>query len=396
MSHADRRIPTRSSRGRRVVAVPALALLVVGGLAVGACENSPPGPAALASEGGAVEVRASVRTPTVSTLVVEVTADNIPDPQVFNLELVGADTDGDGVDDEFTASDVLTVPAGAGRLFDARAYDDAGIRTHEGSAVMDVTPGPNARAVVVTLDPLTGRQPIEIVLGSFDVTVTPARAEIVVGASQAFSAAVTDEDGPVEGATVRWASSNPGVASVDGAGLATGEADGAARIVATWMGVGGEAGLTVGAGGEASYVGTYAISPMIEMTCPTPAGLESYGEFSVGSIGVSSATPDELVLDLHMDVTALDIGTTLSLPVALDSSTGSFDGDGPISFELSGSGFFLTGEGALSIQGAFSGEEFTASLDIRLNLATEISGFPTSGGRCTDVSTTVTGTPTSG
>lgn len=388
--------PALRGRGRPRGGALAVVLLAAGGLATGGCDQDALGPDGPALPEGAVEVRASVQTPTVSTLVVEVTADNIPDPQLFNLELVGADTDGDGVDDAFTASDVLTVPAGGSRLFDVRAFDDEGIRTHEGSAVMDVTPGPNARAVVISLDPLTGRQPVEIVLGSFDVTVTPETATIGVGATQAFTATVTDEDGPVDGATPRWASSNPGVASVDGSGLAAGEAAGSARIVATWMGVGGEGELTVGPGGEASYVGTYAISPTIEMTCPTPAGFEPYGEFSIGSIDVSSATPEELVLDLDLEVAALDFGTTLSLPVTLDPSTGTFDGDGPISFDLSGSGFSLIGEGSYAVQGSIAGGELTASFDISLTLATEISGLSTSDGACTDVSTTVTGTPGSG
>lgn len=234
--------PPGVSRADLGQAATAMATLFLAGLLVAACDQVPGGPA---SAEGAVEIRASVQSPTVSTLVVEVTADNIPDPQVFNLDLVGTDTDGDGVEDEFTASDVLTVPAGGGRLFEVRAFDDHGIRTHEGSATMAVTPGPNASAVVVTLDPLTGDQPIEIVLGSFDVTVSPLKASLLSGGTQQFTAEVTDEDGIVAGASVRWATSNPGVASVDGAGLATAQAPGTARIVATWMGVGNEAALVV-------------------------------------------------------------------------------------------------------------------------------------------------------
>lgn len=215
-------------------------------LAAGACDRSPAGTEGQDRVEGAVDIRTSIRSPTVSTLVVEVTAPDIPDPVVFNLTLEGIDTDGDGVEDEFTASEVLTVPAGADRLFTVRAFDIGGVQTHEGSATMDVTPGANASAVVVTLRPLAGDQPIDIVLGDFEVTVDPASATIGVDATQQFTAEVTDENGPVSGATVLWATTNPGVATVDAEGLATGVAEGGADIVATYGGVAGTSTLTVG------------------------------------------------------------------------------------------------------------------------------------------------------
>lgn len=229
--------------------VPLLLPLFLGVLLIaGACGDSPAGLDDPTIGEGSVEIQASLRSPTVSTLVTEVTASDLSDRLLFNLELTGTDTDGDGVDDAFSASDVLTVPAGGERRFEVRAFDGSGIRTHEGSSVMDVHPGPNASAVVVTLNPLTGERPIQIVLGSFDVTVIPESATIDAGATQQFTAEVTDENGPVDGADPRWATSNPGVAAVDGTGLATGNAEGTARIAATWMGVGGEAALTVSGG----------------------------------------------------------------------------------------------------------------------------------------------------
>lgn len=240
------------------VRIPPLTLVFAGlAMTLGACERAPAGVDDPTPPDGTVDVRASVRSPTVRTLVVEVTAQDIPDPVVFNLELVGSDTDGDGVDDRFTASEVLTVPAGADRLFTVRAFDTGGVRSHEGTAVMDVTPGPNATAVVVTLKPLTGDQPIDVVLGEFDVTVTPEAASVDVGGTQPFTAEVTDENGPVAGAEVAWATTNPGVATVDVGGVATGVADGTADIVAAYGGVAGTGALTVGTGSGGSTTSTW-------------------------------------------------------------------------------------------------------------------------------------------
>ncbi len=78
------------------------------------------------------------------------------------------------------------------------------------------------------------------------VTVSPASASILVGATQQFSASATDTNGGnVTGATVSWSSSNSSVASVTSAGLATGVASGTAAITATISGVAGSQVLSV-------------------------------------------------------------------------------------------------------------------------------------------------------
>lgn len=254
---------TPAADRQTAAAVLPLLLLLAGLLVAGACDESPAGLDDLAPDEGAVEFRASLRSPTVSTLVVEVTAPDIPDPLVFNMELVGSDTDGDGVDDAFTASDVLTVPAGADRLFTVRAFDDAGIRTHEGANAMDVQPGTNNEALLITLDPLTGEQPIEVVLGSFDVLVTPRLMELGPGERAVVYVRVVDGNGdPVETTTpVELATSNPAVVRVlrrdDVAtplepstlgtrAFVTGGANGVAGVVGTWQGVGSEVPLPLG------------------------------------------------------------------------------------------------------------------------------------------------------
>lgn len=82
------------------------------------------------------------------------------------------------------------------------------------------------------------------------VTVTPATASVVVGASQQFSATARDANGGVVSTTFTWASSNTTVATVNSSGSATGVAAGSASITATSAnGISGSAALTVTTGG---------------------------------------------------------------------------------------------------------------------------------------------------
>src|SRR5216117_2375158 len=78
------------------------------------------------------------------------------------------------------------------------------------------------------------------------VSVTPGTATIGVGQTAQYAAITRDAFGnPLGGRTVTWSSSNPAVATVNGAGQATGVAVGAATITATSEGKSGTAALTV-------------------------------------------------------------------------------------------------------------------------------------------------------
>lgn len=180
------------------------------------------------------------------TLVVEVTGQGIRDPLVFNLELTGADADGDGQPDAFTADGVLVVPAGTARLFTIRAFDDGGVLTHAGSTTARVVPGPNESAVVITLRPVNGETGVTVVLGSVEVVVTPATASIGLGGTLQLAATITDGDGnSVADAAAHWATLDAAVATVDPTGLVTGVGQGSVQIVATFSVVGDAADITV-------------------------------------------------------------------------------------------------------------------------------------------------------
>jgi surface protein len=86
------------------------------------------------------------------------------------------------------------------------------------------------------------------------VVVAPAEAEIGVGETQAFTASVYDLRGDLlAAASVGWSSSDPGVATVDEDGLATGQAVGEAVITATSGPAAGSALLRVTAAVESKF-----------------------------------------------------------------------------------------------------------------------------------------------
>ena len=64
-------------------------------------------------------MRADVSGTAVATVVVEVTAPDIPAPLVFNFIVT------DGI-----ASGTITIPAGTGRTITIRAFDAGGVETH--------------------------------------------------------------------------------------------------------------------------------------------------------------------------------------------------------------------------------------------------------------------------
>ncbi len=98
------------------------------------------------------------------------------------------------------------------------------------------------------------------------VSVTPATATIGVGQTAQYAAITRDAFGnPLGGRTVTWSSSNPAVATVNGAGQATGVAVGAATLTATSEGKSGTAAILV----TNVPVASVTVSPA---TASVPAG----------------------------------------------------------------------------------------------------------------------------
>ncbi len=201
------------------------------GLALAACGD--PGTGAAPPAGEPLRISASVGQAPVSTLVVEVTAPDMPARLAFNIDVVNG-----------TAAGSIRVPAGVARTITVRALSAGGTETHRGSRTVDVRPGTNP-TVAVTLQPVDGEQPIEAVLGSIVVTVSPATGTLLIGSTLRLQAQVRDGAGSAVAGTVRWATLNQARATVDAAGLVTARDTGAVEIVASYAGVGAVARLRV-------------------------------------------------------------------------------------------------------------------------------------------------------
>jgi len=208
-----------------------LALAAVMAVAVwSACTDSPGGPQ---KPDGRLALVANVSGTSVQTLVVEVTADDIAEPLLFNIEVE------DGI-----ASGTLVIPAGSDRLITVSAFNGDGIETHEGSAETDVHPGPNLPLAIV-LTPLTGELPIDVSIGHLSIVIEPAAVTLEVGETEQLEVTVLDVHGEPMAADVLWATSHPGVATVDQTGLVTGTGAGDGKIVVTFEGVAGVATVAV-------------------------------------------------------------------------------------------------------------------------------------------------------
>jgi alpha-tubulin suppressor-like RCC1 family protein len=215
-----------------------LRLLALGSLllvsTISACSDLPSGSETQTLS--ALQVSANVAGTAISTLVITVSAPDLPAPLTFNLEVVNG-----------TASGTLKVPPGAARLVEVDAYDTAGEITHEGSKTVDVARGSNP-PLFITLMPKAGQVPITITVGNYSVVISPGSAALAVGETQQLSATITSTDGEVVNQAVVWATLNPSIATVSSDGLVKALAEGQVQIVATYEGIAGASLIVIGEG----------------------------------------------------------------------------------------------------------------------------------------------------
>jgi uncharacterized protein YjdB len=112
----------------------------------------------------------------------------------------------------------------------------AGSDTGKVKVVAKGKPGEPSDTAVVTVTPATVAT----------VAVSPAAASLAVGQTVQLVATPQDADGnPLSGRVVTWASTNPGVATVNGAGLVTAVAAGAATVTVACEGQSNAVAITV-------------------------------------------------------------------------------------------------------------------------------------------------------
>ena len=210
-----------------------LSVLVVALLA-SACER-PTSP--MTTQTGRLQVSADVSGTLLSTLVIDVTAADIAQPLVYNLEAVNG-----------VASSTIDVPVGPSRLLTVHGYDAKGIETHRGSRTIDVQAGANNPPTTIYLGALGGDVPITVQIGNYRIVVSPASLTIPVGGNATVTATVVDPGGniisPAPG-KLQWATNRPAVAQVSQAGLVTALAPGSVTIAATYNGTMATVAVTV-------------------------------------------------------------------------------------------------------------------------------------------------------
>ncbi|HEX3108236.1 MAG TPA: Ig-like domain-containing protein, partial [Thermoanaerobaculia bacterium] len=146
------------------------------------------------------------------------------------LSAIGTYADGSTADVTASATWVSSAPS--------IATVSAGVVTgvSPGTTTIAATLGSFSASATVTVNPLLQ-----------SIAVTPATATVVIGAKQAFTATGTYTDGTTRTLTntVGWTSSDTGLASIDGTGIATGLSAGTVTIRATLGTIGGSATLTI-------------------------------------------------------------------------------------------------------------------------------------------------------
>lgn len=215
------------TRPRRWAALALAGLLAAAAACSGDATGSRPGDEAL------LQVSANVSATPINTLVVEVTAADIPNPLVFNLEVQNG-----------TASGTIKMPSGTARTITVKAFDSSGQITHEGSVTLDVDNGQNP-PVSISLGPRSGHVPVTVTVGDHSVTVSPSTATVAAADSVQLTATVTAAGGGTLDVQVEWATLNPSVATVSPSGRVRGVSAGQVQIVATYAGVGGGSTVTV-------------------------------------------------------------------------------------------------------------------------------------------------------
>lgn len=113
-----------------------------------------------------------------------------------------------------------------------------------GSASVEVTGRGEVASAAVTVTVDNGQT----------LTVSPTAANVFVDATQRFSATLRDRNGDVIPSSPQWSSTNPGIATVDGSGVARGKAVGSATIRARVGDRTAEAGITVSVRGPSAVL----------------------------------------------------------------------------------------------------------------------------------------------
>ena len=209
------------------------ALVIVTAFTLGCRDGGITGPDGIPPGSGRLSVVAMFELNTATSLVIEVTAPDIPQALVFNLDIVNG-----------SATGSVTIPAGANRTITVRAFDGR-TETHRGSRTVTIVEGTNP-PLSMSLLPLAGTVPVTVSFGVAVVSVTPLVWSLPVDSVVVFSATVMDATGALQtNPIVRWASTDTRRLTIDSTGRATARDTGSVTVVAVSGGAAGRGTVTV-------------------------------------------------------------------------------------------------------------------------------------------------------
>lgn len=194
-------------------------LIALAASLVAACASPEPQGPADEPGGGEATVSFLSVAPGIATLAVTITGPGIDVPLVFNLTI-------DSVTN--VASGTISVPAGSNRRIVANAFDSAGVNTHRGETTVSLVQGNNP-AVTLTLIPLLGDLPIEILVGSAVLVLTPETTTANVGDTVTFTFAATSGQGVITTGQT-WGIGNTAVARYVGGGRVLAQVPGVTTV----------------------------------------------------------------------------------------------------------------------------------------------------------------------
>jgi uncharacterized protein YjdB len=124
----------------------------------------------------------------------------------------------------------------------------ATVDTETGSEGLVTALTPGETTITAWYGDISGSAPVtvsDIVLSAIEIT--PQDAELAVGATRQYEAIGVYSDSSTQDITslVTWQSSNPGIASIDSAGLLTAKVTGNVMITGSWQGIDASVNLTV-------------------------------------------------------------------------------------------------------------------------------------------------------
>ena len=125
------------------------------------------------------------------------------------------------------------------------ATSDASVATVDASGLVTAV-GSGTATVTATAGSASGAATVTVAQSATSVTVSPSTAMVAPGDTLRLTAEATDQNGqPIAGMSVRWATNDASVATVDASGLVTAVGSGTATVTATAGSASGAATVTV-------------------------------------------------------------------------------------------------------------------------------------------------------